>query len=220
MSKSTTTKKRVIKQLGAQPWTPHGYQKRGVKFLLEHQAAGLLLDPGLGKTSIVLAAFSFLKKKKLASKMLVIAPLRPCYLVWPAEVTKWQDFNGLKVVVLHGKHKEELLHEEADVYVINPEGLDWLLTGGRGTFDRKRWRSLGFDTLVVDELTKFKKASGKRFKLLKNVLETFQRRWGLTGTPNPNGLIDLFGQMYILDLTEWAGSGSRRLARRSVSMRG
>jgi superfamily II DNA or RNA helicase len=76
MSKSTIMKKRVIKQSG-EPWNPHGYQKRGVKFLLEHQAAGLLLDPGLGKTSIVLAAFSFLKKRKLASKMLVIAPLRP-----------------------------------------------------------------------------------------------------------------------------------------------
>lgn len=200
MSESSTRKKRVIKQSGGQSWKPHGYQKKAVKFFLEHQAAGLLLDPGLGKTSITFAAFSYLKKRGLANKMLVIAPLRPCYLVWPAEAQKWADFNHLKVVVLHGKHKEEKLREEADVYVINPEGLDWLLTGGRGAYDRKRWKSLGFDTLVVDELTKFKKSSGKRFKLLKNTLETFQRRWGLTGTPNPNGLLDLFGQMYVLDL--------------------
>lgn len=200
MSKSTTTKTRRISPSVAPSWTPHDYQKKAVKFLLEHQAAGLLLDPGLGKTSITLAAFTLLKKKKLASKMLVIAPLRPCYLVWPAEIAGWKDFSHLKVVVLHGKDKEEKLKEDADVYVINPEGLDWLLTGGKGSFDRRRWKELGFDTLVVDELTKFKKSSGKRFKALKNVLDTFQRRWGLTGTPAPNGLLDLFGQMYILDL--------------------
>jgi SNF2 family DNA or RNA helicase len=195
-SKSTTTKKRVIKPSVAPSWTPHAYQKRAVKFLLEHQAAGLLLDPGLGKTSCALAAFSLLKKKKLASKALVIAPLRPCYLVWPAEAEKWKDFQHLKVVVLHGKHKDELLNEEADVYVINPEGLDWLI----GKRTERQFKALGFDTLLVDELTRFKKSTGKRFKLLKKFLPTFQRRWGLTGTPNPNGLLDLFGQMYVLDL--------------------
>lgn len=186
----------------APKWTPHAYQKKGVKFLLEHQAAGLLLDPGLGKTSITLAAFSFLKKRGLANKMLVIAPLRPCYLVWGPEAQKWADFNHLKVVVLHGKNKDELLAEDADIYVVNPEGLDWLIGRGRGAsgFNRRDWLKHGFDTLVVDELTKFKKSTGKRFKLLKLTLETFQRRWGLTGTPNPNGLLDLFGQMYVLDL--------------------
>lgn len=170
--------------------------------MLEHQAAGLLLDPGLGKTSITLAAFSFLKSKKLARKALVIAPLRPCYLVWGPESQKWKDFQHLKVVVLHGKDKEAKLTEDADIYVINPEGLDWLIGRGRGVsgFNRKWWKELGFDTLIIDELTKFKKSTGKRFKLLKLTLETFQRRWGLTGTPNPNGLLDLFGQMYVLDL--------------------
>lgn len=178
------------------PWKPHKYQKTALKFLLEHQAAGLLLDPGLGKTSITLGAFSFLLKKKVARKMLVIAPLRPCYLVWPAEIAQWDDFKHLKVVVLHGKDKDAKLAEDADVYVINPEGLDWLI----GQRSLKAFKALGFDTLVIDELTKFKKATGKRFKMLKTVLDTFQRRWGLTGTPSPNGLLDLFGQMYVLDL--------------------
>jgi SNF2 family DNA or RNA helicase len=196
-SKSTTTKTRRLQPSGPQKWTPHAYQKKALKFLLEHQAAGLLLDPGLGKTSITLAAFSFLKKKGLAKKMLVIAPLRPCYLVWPAEIEGWEDFAHLKCVVLHGKHKDKLLEEDADVYIINPEGLEWLI--GKGTFNRRRWNSLGFDTLCIDELTRFKKSTGKRFKLLKLVLDTFQRRWGLTGTPAPNGLLDLFGQMFILD---------------------
>jgi SNF2 family DNA or RNA helicase len=163
--------------------------------MLERQAAGVLLDPGLGKTSVVLAAFDILRRKNLARKILVIAPLRPCYLVWPAEIAKWSDFNHLRYAVLHGRHKEEALNSDADVYIINPEGLDWLL----GKMDMRRWRALGFDTLVVDELTRFKHSKGKRFKLLKKFLHTFQRRWGLTGTPAPNGLQDLFGQIYVLD---------------------
>lgn len=183
-------------------WSPHDYQKRAVKWLLEHGAAALFLDPGLGKTSISLAAFSFLKKRKVATKMLVIAPLRVCHQVWPAEASEWTDFNHLKVVVLHGPHKEKLLEEEeADVYCINPEGLEWLIYGDKcKTFSPKRWRRLAFDTLVIDELTKFKHSKGVRFKALKNVLGSFGRRWGLTGTPAANGLLDLFGQCYVLDL--------------------
>lgn len=162
--------------------------------MLERQAAGVLLDPGLGKTSIVLAAFDILRRKKLARKALVIAPLRPCYLVWPAEIEGWDDFKHLRYAILHGKNKEAALASDADIYIINPEGLDWLLNR-----NGKQWRALGFDTLVVDELTRFKHSKGKRFKLLKKVLGTFQRKWGLTGTPAPNGLQDLFGQMYVLD---------------------
>ncbi len=194
-----TSSKRSI--ASRQRWSPHAYQKKAVKWLLEHGAAALFLDPGLGKTSISLAAFSFLKKRKVASKVLIIAPLRVAYQVWPAEVTKWEDFAHLRVVVLHGPKKEQLLQEDADVYVINPEGLEWLVYGnGKKTFDLRRWRRFGFDTLIIDELTKFKHSNGVRFKALKNVLGTFGRRWGLTGTPAANGLLDLFGQCYVLDL--------------------
>ncbi len=194
-----TSSKRSI--ASRQRWSPHAYQKKAVKWLLEHGAAALFLDPGLGKTSISLAAFSFLKKRKVASKVLIIAPLRVAYQVWPAEVTKWEDFAHLRVVVLHGPKKEQLLQEDADVYVINPEGLEWLVYGnGKKTFDLRRWRRFGFDTLIIDELTKFKHSKGVRFKALKNVLGTFGRRWGLTGTPAANGLLDLFGQCYVLDL--------------------
>jgi len=199
MSKSTTMKTKALKRLKPQKWTPHGYQKKAVKFLEERAAAIALLDPGLGKTSITLKAFCNLKKKGTAGKMLVIAPLRVCHMVWPAEIAGWEDFNHLRVVVLHGKDKERLLHEDWDVAVVNPEGLEWLLTGGTGRFDSRRWRSLLIDTLVVDELTRFKNSQGKRFKLLKMVLATFLRRWGLTGTPAPNGLLDLFGQVYVID---------------------
>lgn len=192
----------------AKPWMPHSYQKKAVKFLLEHAAGALFLDPGLGKTSITLAAIKMLKQKKLLDKVLLIAPLRVCYSVWPKEVEKWEDFNDIKVVVLHGPNKDELLKQDADVYVINPEGLEWLLqvektktASGKTkvSVDLRRWKQLGFDTLVVDELSKFKHTNTNRFKALKLVLHTFRRRWGLTGSPASNGLMDLFGQCYILD---------------------
>jgi SNF2 family DNA or RNA helicase len=149
----------------------------------------------------------------LVSKVLLIAPLRVCYNVWPKEIEKWEDFNGLKIEVLHGPDKDEALNREADIYVINPEGLDWLLqakktkvksakTGKETTridVDLRRFKKLGFDTLVIDELTKFKHTGSGRFKALKLVHKTFGRRWGLTGSPASNGLLDLFGQCYILD---------------------
>lgn len=189
-------------------WTPHNYQKQAVKFLLEHAAAALFLDPGLGKTSITLAAIKLLKKKKVLSKVLLVAPLRVCHSVWPNEVNKWKDFNQLKVAVLHGPNKQELLESEADIYVINPEGLEWLLQiektkteAGKTQVkvDRRRWKKLGFDTLVIDELSKFKHTNTNRFKAMKLVIGTFARRWGLTGSPAANGLLDLFGQCFVLD---------------------
>lgn len=190
-------------------WTPHKYQKRAVKFLLEHACAALFLDPGLGKTSVTLAGLVFLKKRKMFNKALVIAPLRVCYEVWPEEIIHWADFSDLKIVVLHGPDKDELLKQEADIYVINPEGLDWLLkptktktkTGRTSvSVDVRAFKKLGFDILVVDELSKFKHIGTNRFKGLKQVLHTFGRRWGLTGSPAANGLLDLFGQAYVLDM--------------------
>jgi hypothetical protein len=137
-----------------------------------------------------------------------VAPLRVCYSVWPAERDKWKDFNHLKMVVLHGKDKDQLLESDADIFVINPEGLDWLLdvkkerlpSGKIKVFvDLKRWKKLGFDTLVIDELSKFKHTTSSRFKSMKLVIHTFGRRWGLTGSPVSNGLLNLFGQCFMLD---------------------
>jgi SNF2 family DNA or RNA helicase len=192
----------------SKPWEPHSYQKKSVKFLIEHAASGLFLDPGLGKTSIALAAIKFLKQRQLLNKVLLIAPLRVCHSVWPAEVAKWTDFAGLRLSLLHGPKKDDALKADADIYIINPEGLEWLLQlvktrtmSGRTRvdFDMRRWKSFNFDTLVVDELTQFKHTQTVRFKALKLALSTFQRRWGLTGSPAPNGLLDLFGQCFVLD---------------------
>jgi SNF2 family DNA or RNA helicase len=192
MSTSATAKK-LAPPASPKPWEPLPYMMKCVKFLLEHAGAGLLLDPGMRKTSITLAAVKVLKKEGLLERVLVIAPLRVCHMVWPAEAHKWKDFNGLRVEVLHGSKKEEALERDADVYCINPEGLPWLMQEGR-------FEKLGIDTLVVDESSKFKRTQTVRFKQLKPVLTTFKRRWILTGSPNPNGYLDLFGQIYILDL--------------------
>jgi hypothetical protein len=175
---------------------------KACSWLLKHYCAGLFLDPGMCKTSISLAAIKTLRRTgEMPAKqgMLAIAPLRPMYNVWDgsnpdSEPRKWLDFNGLRTVVLHGKEKDTRLRQPADIYLINPDGLDWLLNNIR---PGRRWPFYG---LLVDESTDFKHADTVRFKLLRSILPYFRRRWILTGTPAPNGLLDLFGQIYILDL--------------------
>ena len=174
-------------------WVPHQYQQNMVRFLLEHGAAGLWADPGTGKTSTTLYAFQKLLEARTARRMLVLTPLRPAYDVWPAEVAKWTQFSGLRVEILHGTKKEQALRRDADVYVINYEGLPWLLTKGR-------FALLDADVLCIDESTKLKHPRTQRFKMVKPMLKRFRRRWTLTGTPIPNGFMDLFGQIYCLDL--------------------
>lgn len=176
-----------------QPWKPHPYQLEAVKFLVSRGGAGLFLDPGLGKTSCVLAAFRVLKDKGMVKRMLVIAPRRVMYLVWPQEIELWQEFKDFRYAILHGDDKDDLVDADADIFIINPEGLRWLMSDGR-------INKLKCDILAVDELTKFKHTNTQRFKALKPVLGRFQRRWGMTGTPAPNGLLDLFGQCYVLDM--------------------
>jgi SNF2 family DNA or RNA helicase len=176
-----------------QQWIPKEYQLRAIRMLLNQQSGGLFLDPGLGKTSTILATFKILKSKGYVSKLLIIAPLRPVYKVWPDEIKKWANFNELTFAILHGKDKERSLRADVDIYLINPEGLAWL-------FDPLNAKVRpAFDALCVDESTKFKNSQSKRFKLLKPLIPSFKRRWILTGTPSPNGVEDLFGQTYILD---------------------
>lgn len=163
----------------------------GLKRLLSQGSLGLFLDPGLGKTSLVLAAIKILKAKGLISRTLIIAPIRPMYKVWPDEIAKWADFNHLTYAILHDNIKEHNIDSDADIHIINPEGLKWFLSHPK---------KVKYDLLVIDESTKFKSYASQRFKMLKGFLPQFTRRWILTGTPSPNGLMDLFPQVYILDL--------------------
>lgn len=178
-------------------WAPSAAQELAVRLLVEQPAAGLLLDPGLGKTSSVLAALKLWRRRGAAKRLLVIAPLRVAELVWPAEAAKWADFESLRVHVLHGKGKTAaaLADPDVDIYVINPDGLAWL------TQQEWAWP----DVLVVDESTTFKHSRTVRFKLLKSILGRFRRRYILTGSPAPNGLLDLFGQIYVLDFGKALG---------------
>ena len=173
-------------------WEPHEYQKEAVKFLVEKGSAALWLDPGLGKTAVVLSAFRILKLKGLAKKMLVIAPLRPVHGVWPPEAKKWEQFADYSVGVLHGGAKGKVLKQQHDIYVINFEGLGWLSSQLNG----KDWP---FQILTVDEISYMKNTQTQRFKTIKPLLDKFDRRWGLTGSPAPNSLLDIFGPQLILD---------------------
>lgn len=184
--------------MNANPYKPHKYQEKAIQFVVERSEAGLFLDPGLGKTSIMLAALKILRRVDFVKTMLVVAPLRPCYGVWPKEVKKWSDFENLSVGVLHGAQKEKVLREKHQIYVINSEGLQWLSGKLRG-------ESFPFDILVVDESSKFKAVNTQRFKTLKQLLPKFKRRYILTGTPAPNSLMDLFGQVLIMDLGKTFG---------------
>jgi len=214
-SLTTSTKRTPSSTSSGQTYKPHDYQKRAIRLLVKQVVAGLFMDPGMGKTSCVLAAISLLKKKGYVNRVLVIAPLRVAHNVWPVELQKWKDFHHLSCTVIHGNQKDELIHEDTDIHVINPEGLfmfvDKLVkevvnkrTGKvrevtEYRLKREFRRCFPYDMLVVDESTRFKRSTCDRFKRLKEMLKHFKRRVILTGTPAPNGLEDLFGQIYILD---------------------
>lgn len=166
--------------------------ERAVWHLVDRHSAGLPLRPGYRKTSITLAAFCELREQGAARTMLVVAPLKVCRNTWRQEGAKWEQFKDLKFVLLHGPKKDEALKQEGDVYLINPEGVDWLAKKFFG-------RSLPFDIVCIDELTKFKNSQSERVKKLRPRLAGVRYRWGLTGSLNPNGHMDLFGQMLMLD---------------------
>lgn len=169
--------------------------------MLVHPGAGIILDPGMGKTSIMLMVLDILFKAGKIKKALVVAPLRVCRLVWPLEKEKWDEFQHMDICnlcELEEKDRIRLLRENHAIYLINPESLKIIL-------QPKLWAGQGFDCLVVDESTKFKDTQTQRFKALKPMLPQFRRRYILTGTPSPNGYEDLFGQMFIVDLGKTLG---------------
>jgi len=182
----------------AKPWNPHAYQERGVEWLVTRPEGALFLPPGMGKSSISLAAFLLLRKMGVAKRMLLLAPLTVCLTTWQTEPQKWGQFQGLKVGLAHGTDKELILNDLYwDIVVMNYDGIAWaapLLAQGHN-----------FEILLCDELTRLKHTQSKRFKALKPVLPSFQFRWGLTGTPAANGYMDLFGQVYCLDLGKRLG---------------
>lgn len=179
------------------------YQREGVAHLLRRPMGGLLQDPGTGKTAEVLAAFYVLKKKKLIDRLVVVAPLRPCYSVWPAEMVKWNFCFTYRI--LHGPKKDEALDSHSEISIVNYDGLRWLHTNWQRFKGRSRAHRAERVWLVLDESTKIKNRTTHRSGTLGELLRCFNRRSILTGTPVPNGLHDLFGQVYAVDLGEAFG---------------
>ena len=174
-------------------WVPAEYQVRGVEWLATRPAGALFLPPGMGKTSMALAAKEMLTQMGYRSRVLVLAPLTVCLTTWISEPQKWLQFQGLKVGVAHGPDKALILNDPYyDIVVLNYDGLAWVAP--------ILAQDHNFDILLCDEITRLKHTTSKRFKILKPLLPSFSFRWGLTGTPAANGLMDLFGQCYVLDL--------------------
>lgn len=175
----------------------HNYQRYSVDFIQTHPAAGLLLDMGLGKTVSTLTAINRLMYEDLEiSKVLVIAPKRVAEDTWVKEVDKWDHLKHIRISRVLGteRQRKDALRADADIYVINRENVCWLVAYYHGT--------LPFDMLVIDELSSFKSPKAQRFKALRLVRPQFSRVVGLTGTPAPNGLIDIWSQIYLLDQGE------------------
>lgn len=177
-------------------FVPHKYQEYAIQKVIDTPACGLLLDMGLGKTIITLTAIEELMNNYLEiSRVLVIAPLRVARMTWAQEIEQWQHTRHLTISRILGTPAERIqaLKAEADIYIINRENVVWLVDKV-GTPDL--WK---FDMIVIDELSSFKSHQAKRFRALRKVRPLVKRIVGLTGTPTPNGLIDLWPQMYLLD---------------------
>lgn len=182
-------------------FVPHDYQRDCINFIIEHPYCGLFLDMGLGKTVITLTAIQKLKYERWSMcKCLVIAPKKVAEATWRKEGTKWSHLSGISIQTVLGSEKERLaaLAQDADVYVINRDNVQWLV------------RQIGlrwpFDCVVLDESSSFKNPKAQRFKALKVVRPKIRRLIELTGTPAPHGLTDLWSQIYLLD-------GGQRLGR-------
>lgn len=186
---------------------PHGYQQHCINKIIEIKKLGLFLDMGLGKTVTTLTAVKELKYNRfLVRKVLVIAPKKVAEGTWTREKDKWDHTKMLRVSPVLGSRAKRVraLNTPADLYIINRENVVWLVD-----YYRNSWP---FDMVVVDESSSFKSHSAKRFKALASMGSHIDRMVELTGTPSPNGLEDLWSQVYLLD-------GGDRLGKRYTQFR-
>lgn len=173
---------------------PHDYQRYCIQRLIEEPVLGLFLDMGLGKTVITLTAINDLRYNRfMISKALVIAPKKVAEDTWIREAKKWDHLQLLRIIPVLGSRQKRIreLNTPGDVYVISRDNVQWLVD-----YYRNDWP---FDMVVIDEMSSFKSHQAKRFRKLNMVRGHISRMAGLTGTPAPNGLIDLWAQIYLLD---------------------
>ncbi len=179
----------------------HNYQRTSVQHIIDNTHCALFLEMGLGKTVSTLTAIKWLMYEDLEiSTVLIVAPKRVAESVWDAECEKWEHLNNFKIAKIIGSinERKKALQSKADIYMIGRDNIPWLCGQYGGSM-------LPFDMLVIDELSSFKNPASKRFKALRGVQPSFSRVVGLTGTPAPNGLIDLWSQIYLLDRGERLG---------------
>ena len=172
----------------------HEYQDYATKFILEHPACAVLLDMGLGKTVITLMALKELILETFEiGRVLIIAPKRVALTTWPAEIEKWDDLDGLSYSVAVGSADERrhALQRAANVYITNRDCIDWMVNDSGISFD--------FDMVIVDELSCMKTSRTKRFRSLLKVRPMVKRFVGLSGTPAPNSLLDLWSEYRLID---------------------
>lgn len=173
----------------------HGYQNTSIAHIIENPYCGLFLDMGLGKTVASLTAVDRLMYEDFdLDTALVVAPKRVVESVWEQEKNKWSHLKHLKISKIHGnpKQRKAALAVKADIYLVSRDNLAWLIGLYGGSM-------LPFDMLVIDESSSFKNHKSVRFKALRGVQSSFQRIVILTGTPSPNGLVDIWSQIFILD---------------------
>lgn len=180
-------------------YRPYEYQHTAMQWIKDNPRCGLFLDMGLGKTVSTLTALQELMDECEVSRVLVVAPKKVAETTWSTEAQKWDHLKNLRVSKVMGTEKQRnlALAEKADVYVIGRDSFVWLVGKYGGM--------LPFDVLVIDELTSFKSPKSERFKAMRQAVPTVSRVIGLTGTPAPNGLIDLWAQMYCIDMGERLG---------------
>lgn len=179
---------------------PYDYQAYAIDKIIDNKRFGLFLDMGLGKTVSTLTAIEQLKYDYLdVDKVLVIAPKRVAEDTWAQEVEKWTHLTHLDVSLVLGtpKQREQALERNADIYVTNKENTKWICERFK-----KDWP---FDMVVIDELSTFKNSDSQRFKILKKKWPLFDRFVGLTGTPAPKNIMDLWAQIYLIDGGERLG---------------
>lgn len=179
-------------------YNPHNYQQFATNFILEHPVSCLMLDMGLGKTIITLTALWQLALDNFdVSRILVIAPKRVAADTWPKELSKWEHLKGLDASLVMGTQaeREAALRRQTFLYIINRENVSWLVAN-------HPW---DFDMVVIDELSSFKSNQAQRFKAMKKVRPLVSRIVGLTGTPAPNSLLDLWPEMYLMDMGQRLG---------------
>lgn len=176
-------------------YKPHDYQKYATEFIVTHPVAAVILQMGLGKTVCTLDAINQLMYDSFEiRKVLVIAPLRVAKVTWSDEIRKWRNLSHLRYSIVVGTEKERVaaLNADADIYIINRENVQWLVEKSGVPFE--------YDMVVIDELSSFKNWNSKRFKAFMKVRPRVKRVVGLTGTPSPNGMMDLFAQFKCLDM--------------------